>query len=98
MCRMYGFLATEPTRLDRSLVLAQNALQTQSDRDQRGIRNADGSGIAHWDQLGPTFLKPSHHERTKKGSLTKQASRNARLGPPKKRPPAKSPASRHSLR
>jgi predicted glutamine amidotransferase len=57
MCRMYGFLATDNTRLDCSLVAAQNALQTQSDRDQRGIRNADGWGIAHWDLLGPSILK-----------------------------------------
>ena len=48
MCRLYGFLATEPTRLECSLVSAQNALQVQSDRDGRGVRNADGWGIAHW--------------------------------------------------
>jgi predicted glutamine amidotransferase len=48
MCRLYGFLATEPTRLECSLVAAQNALQNQSDRDNRGVRNADGWGIAHW--------------------------------------------------
>jgi glutamine amidotransferase len=48
MCRLYGFLATEPTRLECSLVTAQNALQNQSDRDSRGVRNADGWGIAHW--------------------------------------------------
>jgi glutamine amidotransferase len=48
MCRLYGFLATEPTRLECSLVAAQNALQNQSDRDSRGVRNADGWGIAHW--------------------------------------------------
>ena len=48
MCRLYGFLATQPTRLECSLVAAQNALQSQSDRDGRGVRNADGWGIAHW--------------------------------------------------
>ncbi|MCL1592776.1 MAG: class II glutamine amidotransferase [Actinomycetia bacterium] len=48
MCRLYGFLATQPTRLECSLVAAQNALQVQSDRDGRGLRNADGWGIAHW--------------------------------------------------
>jgi glutamine amidotransferase len=48
MCRLYGFLATQPTRLECSLVVAQNALQSQSDRDSRGVRNADGWGIAHW--------------------------------------------------
>jgi glutamine amidotransferase len=48
MCRLYGFLATHPTRLECSLVEAQNALHVQSDLDGRGIRNADGWGIAHW--------------------------------------------------
>ncbi len=48
MCRLYGFLATEPTRLECSLVEAQNALIVQSDRDGRGVRNADGWGIAYW--------------------------------------------------
>ena len=48
MCRLYGFLATDPTRLECSLVAAQNALVVQSDMDGRGIRNADGWGIAHW--------------------------------------------------
>ncbi len=57
MCRMYGFLATDPTRLDCSLVSAQNALVVQSDRDQRGIRNADGWGIAHWPDSPPAILK-----------------------------------------
>jgi len=48
MCRLYGFLATDATRLECSLVSAQNALIVQSDRDGRGVRNADGWGIAHW--------------------------------------------------
>jgi predicted glutamine amidotransferase len=48
MCRLYGFLATEPTLLECSLVEAQNALLVQSDRDRRGIRNPDGWGIAEW--------------------------------------------------
>jgi predicted glutamine amidotransferase len=48
MCRHYGFLATDATRLECSLVSAQNALVVQSDRDGRGVRNADGWGIAHW--------------------------------------------------
>lgn len=52
MCRLYGFLATEPTRLECSLVNAQNALQVQSDRDRRGRRNADGWGIARWSETG----------------------------------------------
>lgn len=57
MCRLYGFLATEPTRLECSLVQAQNALQVQSDRDLRGVRNADGWGIAHWTGTVPSVIK-----------------------------------------
>ena len=53
MCRLYGSLATEPTQLECSLVEAQNALQVQSDRDSRGIRNADGWGIAEWNENRP---------------------------------------------
>ncbi len=52
MCRLYGFMATDPTRLECSLVAAQNALQVQSDRDARGRRNADGWGIARWSEGG----------------------------------------------
>lgn len=48
MCRLYGFTATDATRLDCSLVSAQNALQVQSDRDSRGRRNADGWGVVRW--------------------------------------------------
>lgn len=57
MCRLYGFLATEQTRVECSLVQAQNALQVQSDRDRRGTRNADGWGIAHWDAGGPVVIR-----------------------------------------
>ncbi len=57
MCRLYGFLATEPTRLECSLVEAQNALQVQSDRDLRGVRNADGWGIAEWHDARPRIKK-----------------------------------------
>ena len=57
MCRLYGFLATEPTRLECSLVQAQNALQVQSDRDLRGVRNADSWGIAHWTGTASSVIK-----------------------------------------
>ena len=57
MCRLYGFLATEPTGLECSLVSAQNGLQVQSDRDQRGVRNADGWGIASWSGGAPEIVR-----------------------------------------
>lgn len=52
MCRLYGFRATDPTRIECSLVEAQNALLKQSDRDGRGVANPDGWGIATWDANG----------------------------------------------
>jgi glutamine amidotransferase len=52
MCRLYGFRATDPTLVECSLVEAQNALLRQSERDDRGISNADGWGIATWDDRG----------------------------------------------
>ena len=60
MCRLYGFSATETTRLDCSLVLAQNALQVQSDRDRRGRRNADGWGIARWSGPHPDVVRSTN--------------------------------------
>lgn len=49
MCRLYGFRGSEPTRLDCSLVRAQNALVAQSRRDRRGLSNADGWGIGSYE-------------------------------------------------
>jgi len=60
MCRLYGFLATEPTRLECSLVEAQNALLVQSDRDHRGVRNPDGWGIAEWHSKVPYVSKNTY--------------------------------------
>jgi len=57
MCRLYGFSATAPTRLECSLVSAQNALQVQSDRDGRGRRNADGWGLARWKASTPQVVR-----------------------------------------
>lgn len=60
MCRLYGFLATEDTRLDCSLVAAQNALLVQSDRDRHGIRSPDGWGIAQWQSELPKITRNTH--------------------------------------
>ena len=46
MCRLYGFRATEPTKVECSLVYAQNALMLQSREDQAGLSHADGWGVA----------------------------------------------------
>ncbi len=52
MCRLYGLRATEPTRIECSLVKAQNALMAQSRRDREGLSHAHGWGVAeHTDGL-----------------------------------------------
>jgi glutamine amidotransferase len=53
MCRLYGFLANELTKVECSLVRAQNALLEQSRKDLRGISNADGWGIAVYENHLP---------------------------------------------
>lgn len=46
MCRLYGFRANEPTRVECSLVHAQNALMAQSRGDSEGLVHGHGWGIA----------------------------------------------------
>ena len=46
MCRLYGFRANEPTKVECTLVHAQNALLLQSQSDQRGKSHPDGWGIS----------------------------------------------------
>jgi glutamine amidotransferase len=46
MCRLYGFRANEPTRVECSLVRAQNALMAQSVRDREGLTHGHGWGVA----------------------------------------------------
>jgi glutamine amidotransferase len=48
MCRLYGFRANEPTRVECTLVLAQNALLMQSRADRRGKSHPDGWGICSY--------------------------------------------------
>lgn len=45
MCRLYGFRATHPTRVQCELIEAQNSLMRQSRRDGRGLGNPDGWGL-----------------------------------------------------
>jgi predicted glutamine amidotransferase len=49
MCRLYGFRANEPTKVECTLVHAQNALLIQSEGDQEGKTHSDGWGIAGYD-------------------------------------------------
>jgi len=46
MCRLYAFRANEPTRVECSLVHAQNALMEQSRGDAQGLVHGHGWGVA----------------------------------------------------
>ena len=53
MCRLYGYRSERPTRVECGLIRSQNSLLEQSAKDQRGLANAHGWGIAYYlgDQL-----------------------------------------------
>jgi predicted glutamine amidotransferase len=53
MCRLYGFRANEPTKVECTLVHAQNALMVQSREDLAGRRHAQGWGIAMYEDRCP---------------------------------------------
>ena len=53
MCRLYGFYANEPTKVECTLVHAQNALIAQSLSDLSGYDHAHGWGVATFDENGP---------------------------------------------
>jgi glutamine amidotransferase len=53
MCRLYGFRANEPTKVECTLVHAQNALLLQSRADMLGRSHSDGWGIAYYHEEHP---------------------------------------------
>ncbi len=53
MCRLYGFRANEPTKVECALVLAQNSLLAQSREDLGGRAHPDGWGIAYYENGAP---------------------------------------------
>ena len=57
MCRLYGFIANEPTKVDCSLVYAQNALMLQSRVDAAGRDHADGWGVVTYHDRQPNMIK-----------------------------------------
>jgi len=57
MCRLYAFRANEPTKIECSLIYAQNALLNQSIIDIRGEPNADGWGISCYEDGVPRVEK-----------------------------------------
>lgn len=59
MCRLYGFRANEDTKVECSLVHAQNALLMQSRADMTGRMHADGWGIAFYHDERPEVERRS---------------------------------------
>lgn len=53
MCRLYGLHANEPTRIECSLVHAQNALMAQSVKDREGLTHGHGWGVASYKGVLP---------------------------------------------
>ncbi len=59
MCRLYAFRANEPTRVECSLVHAQNALIEQSRGDEEGLVHGHGWGVADYKNGLPLIEKQS---------------------------------------
>lgn len=57
MCRLYAMRANEPTRIECSLVHAQNALMRQSKGDAEGLVHGHGWGIADFSDGVPKVEK-----------------------------------------
>ncbi len=57
MCRLYGFISNEATKVDCSLVFAQNALMQQSRVDESGRDHTDGWGIVTYSDGWPEIQK-----------------------------------------
>lgn len=57
MCRLYALHANEPTRVECSLVLAQNALMAQSEDDSEGMVHGHGWGVADYPDGMPVIEK-----------------------------------------
>lgn len=57
MCRLYGFHANEETKVECTLVHAQNALLRQSASDALGRAHPDGWGIAWYENRHPVVVR-----------------------------------------
>lgn len=53
MCRLYGFRASEATKVECTLVHAQNALMVQSKQDMGGYSHSHGWGLATYENHLP---------------------------------------------
>ncbi len=92
MCRLYGFLANEPTKIECSLVHAQNALLEQGIQDRAGLTHGHGWGIGIYPDGLSVVEKQSwaawHGEHFKKAAARVYSKsviahvRRATVGPP----------------
>ena len=92
MCRLYGLHANEPTRVECSLVHAQNSLIAQGFEDSEGLSHGHGWGLATYPDGWPKVEKQAwaawHGEHFKKaaarayGKSTIAHVRRATVGPP----------------
>ena len=57
MCRLYAMHASEPTRVECSLVKSQNALMEQSKGDMQGYAHGHGWGVADYPNGSPMVEK-----------------------------------------
>jgi len=57
VCRLYALHANEPTRVECGLVIAQNALMAQSERDMQGYAHGHGWGVADYPEDVPMIEK-----------------------------------------
>ncbi len=92
MCRLYALRANEPTRVECSLVRAQNALMEQSRGDREGLVHGHGWGVADYPDSVPMVEKKTwaayHGEHFQKKASRVYAHtvvahvRRATVGPP----------------
>lgn len=92
MCRLYGFKAVEPTKVECSLVHAQDALMAQSREDSEGKSHSHGWGVAAYSDGLPQVDKQAwaayHGEHFRKSAARAYSKtviahvRQATVGPP----------------
>ena len=92
MCRLYAMHANEPTRVECSLVRAQNALMAQSRGDKEGLMHGHGWGVADYPDGVPIVERQTwaafHGEHFQKKAARIYAKtvvahvRRATVGPP----------------
>lgn len=92
MCRLYAMHANEPTKVECSLVKAQNALMMQSRQDSEGLVHGHGWGVADYNDGLPMVERQTwaafHGEHFAKSAARVYAKtvvahvRRATVGPP----------------